>query len=273
MKFNLVAIALATLWVTAGCQSRSAHVDREAVWTNEVPSVSDLRCEGKNAPENSPEVLPVHVFLGEHVDPEAVKPLLTDAAAVLAEVGLQVEVDPKVQRIPRDTLFTVDPSKLRKAIQKGAPLAKLEALLLQGIKVMIQTHSRPRREGVHWFFMQEIAPDSGMAARILGEVAGVGLSPELVAIETGEKAGESWVEAAGLTGEFTPTVVFSVDALRRQSRASRAVTILHEMGHAFGLPHTDLESTVLMNLEPGECLPPLSDEQAKAFQNRGRKIK
>lgn len=273
MNVKVVTVCLAVSILLVGCQSETSSLEREAVWSQSITEMQDLRCEGMPDPGEPDSVLSVHVFLGEHVDPASVKPLIADAAGVLAEVGLRIEVDPKVQRIPRDTLFTVDPSKLRKAIQKGAPLAKLEALLLQGIKVMIQTHSRPRRNAVHWFFMQEIAPDSGMAARILGEVAGVGLSPELVAFESNEKSGQSWVEAAGLNGEFTPTVVFSVDALRRQNKASRAVTILHEMGHAFGLPHTDLETTVLMNLEPGNCLPPLSEEQAQAFENRGRKRK
>jgi len=218
-------------------------------------------------------VLPVSIFVGQGVQADHIKRSLIAASDALASYGIRLELNPRIQRLPKENLITIDPSKLRRLVKKGVGQAKLEAKLLGGIKVLIQTHSRPRIEGTHWIFLKEIVPETGLASRILGDVAGVGLSPELVEKAKGERVGSSWVQAAGLEGDFTPTMVVSTLSLQKKDEKEAGLTLLHELGHAFGLPHTKDVEGDLMGLELPTCVPELDEVQKQAFVDGTRSVK
>ena len=70
-------------------------------------------------------------------------------------------------------------------------------------------------------------------------------------------------DAFELPLEFTPTLFLDVEALARFEHPENVVA--HELGHAFGLLHTD-EPGNLMNAEvAGSCRAWLSSEQATSI--------
>ena len=257
------------LTLVSACGSQKRDVAVTEIWDESRQAKAQWNCEGvATKPEG--RVLPVSVFLGQGVQLDQVKRTLDAASDALATYGIALEVDSDTQWLPKENLITIDPSKLRRLVKKGVGQAKLEAKLLGGIKVLIQTHSRPRIERTHWIFLKEIVPETGLAFRILGDVAGVGLSPELVAKAKKEEVGSSWVQAAGLEGDFTPTLVVGTRSLRKKSEKEVGLILAHELGHAFGLPHTTGETGDLMGLDLPACIPALTDEQAEAFSKGTR---
>ena len=265
-------LLLCWMLALAGCREQSNQVTLDEIWQGPAAAEASFECPELSDQQYADRVLMASVFLGKGVDVDQVRSTLKLASRALASYGIRLEIDPLVQRVPKETLFTIDPTKLRRKIKKGASQAKLEGLLLQGIKVLLQTHCRPRIDRTHWIFLREIVPEKGIAARIAGNVVGIGLSPELVAAEKKAPRDESWVRAAGLGGEFTPTLILSTDALKRQKPVESALTIVHELGHAMGLSHTKGGPEDVMSKVLGDCLPVLTDDQRQAFERGTRSI-
>ena len=265
MNWKRVVWLMSVILAATGCRETGPSIALEEIWSGPLPANDSLSCDSLKAAAPLDRVLDVSVYIGNGVDKEQIQGTLGVASVALANYGITLQIDPAVQRVPKETLYTIDPSKLRRKINKGASQAKLEGLLLQGIKVLLQTHCRPRVDRIHFIFLREIAPDKGIASRIVGDVAGIGLSPELVAAEQEAAQGESWVQAAGLGGEFTPTLILSTDALARLSTKDSALMLVHELGHAMGLSHTDGGADDLMSKVLGTCLPEFNQEQREAF--------
>ena len=257
----------------SGCTEGDTKLSLEEIRSPIIPELeSPTWCSGTPMEPLGIE-LPVMLFVGEGVPLSAVRESILAAESILRTYGIQPVFDPEIRQIPRNTLFTIDPTKLRRAIQKGTPQPRLEAMLLGGVKVLLQTHCRPRTAGTHWFFLDEIAPETGIASRILGEVLGIGLSPELVAAEQDAGQGGSWVQAAGLGGEFTPTLVLGTRAIGKKDRMEAGLTIFHELGHAMGLGHAGPDSQDLMGTALPKCLPTLTDDEKRAFVSGGGNAK
>ena len=195
-----------------GCQSETRSLDRQGL-VSDITEMQDFAagCAGPGEPDS---VLLSMCFSG-NMNPASVKPLIADAQ-VLARVDFG-SVDPKVQRIPRDTLATVDPTNCE-SNPKGAYSRNWRLCFFRSGDDPDSLATS--RNAVHWFFMQEIAPDSGMAARILSRLQG-GLSQDWLRTSPMK----SVVEAAGLNGNSLQ-LWLSVDVydVRIRFRASPSFT-------------------------------------------------
>lgn len=140
------------------------------------------------------------------VDPRHAEALLTAARTALPALALRWDVG-----APGAPLDLGDPLA-------GDDLGPLEAWLA--------AEAQPPRAGVELLIVPALARPDTLAARTLGTLRGLALSP--------------WAPAADrptltLRGAYTPTVLLSVAELHGRPDAGRVVA--HEIGHALGLAH------------------------------------
>ena len=93
---------------------------------------------------------------------------------------------------------------------------------------------------------------------------GLGVSPELVAKTHDESPSEDWLQAAGLAGDFTPTLIVSMRSLRGKSEQEVGIMLVHELGHALSLPHSHGGLDFMAEIPP-PCIPEMTTEQRAAF--------
>jgi hypothetical protein len=118
--------------------------------------------------------------------------------------------------------------------------------------------------------LEEILPRS-LVARMpdLSHTTGLGFSTALIAQSTGTPNATNITDIIGVTGDFTPTAFVSQAALERSGRSPDDL-VAHEVGHAFGLPHTsELGNLMRATSDYGDCRPILTVQQASSLVGPG----
>lgn len=246
----------------------------DVFWDGKVRWEDKWVCGDTELASTDSFALSTEIIVGEGVSPEEVSRALGAVSGIVRAYGGSLVLGSRVKRIAEQRLLEVDQNELSRAARGVDSPEKLQAIVaeksLQGLRDFIGTHSRPRKDTLQIVFLTELVDSVGLGARILGDVVGFGVSSELVARTLGGETGGPWVAAAGLQGEFTPTLIVSVERLKGKSDREVGLILVHELGHALGLPHESEAPGSLMNPEPLSCVPPLEEHQRRAFKNAGK---
>lgn len=134
------------------------------------------------------------------------------------------------------------------------------AAMLWNVKELLRVYGEPRRDGVNVVLLEDmvgaVSPEFGQ----LRNVAGLGLSPELLAKAPASDPSRQLYDWLDVSVDFTPIAVVGTNVVREKF-GTPDVVVAHEVGHAYGLIHVPGSGTNLMNPSASGCSPPLDDGQ------------
>ncbi len=251
---------IAVLFLLMGCSGSppSPSVEKDAL---QVPTAW-LCADTQSATSVSFQVK-ARVWRGAEVSQETVDAALLATNKVLRAYGgvLDVGTDPrkladtKVISVTRADLKEFKPEDVQGQMQRS----------LRGLRDLVSRVAKPREELVNLLFLKEIVDPVGLGERILGDVMGLGISPELMERTREDSPSQAWLQAAGLDGDFTPTLIVSMRSIRGQGEQELGITLVHELGHALGLPHSEGGLDFMAEIPP-PCIPEMTTEQRAAFE-------
>jgi hypothetical protein len=110
---------------------------------------------------------------------------------------------------------------------------------------------------------QVISPELEQLLGMPLEIAGLGLSPTLLATVNAEDPQSDLYELLGLPPSFTPTLFVASGVIRKYTQYPDNI-VSHEMGHALGLVHTQWYGNLMTQGSPFDCRTVLEPDQAEA---------
>lgn len=122
-------------------------------------------------------------------------------------------------------------------LESGDPLASTD---LAPLSALVDTLATPANDGVLLVLLPAVAGRSTAAARTLGQLAGLALSPEALRIDA-----EAAALDLSLPRDFTAIVLLSWEELSAMPPNTAACVALHEIGHARGLPHVSAPTNLM----------------------------
>lgn len=215
--------------------------------------------------------LPVRLYRGVGISEAQVLSVSTALAGFYEPYELRFVTDTAVSFTPIDTLITAAPAALDEVLSRASDdtdlAGAIEALLFRHLNEFLASSSGDGLTRV--VVLEHVTDDTAMAfLGLSGTLSGLGLAAPSVdqASSGGLSDGEMAGIAAQLPSSFAPTLFIGSDDI--ESSRALVVVAAHEMGHTFGLAHTQAPAN-LMNPGPGQepaCLPGLSVEQVSTIR-------
>lgn len=275
-RLLLAALALLAIGCVAAGDEPARTSPRELPapqwWLRPAAPLGGEPCAGAEPLEPIGGALRLRIHVGEEVPFAAAESLVQGLARLLEPYGVALVSPDPVRRVALTTLLPGRLDEVRAAIALDDPEVSERAVAAQvfaPLRRFVTTYSRPRVQGVvNLVVVQEVAPPGTLAAGVLGEVGGLGVSSELIAGTPLHQIG-SW-QAAGLVEDFTPTVFLSWRFLAPRGDVARAMVVGHELGHALGWQHAVGPGDLMTAGEPGPCVPGLTASQRAALRLASR---
>jgi hypothetical protein len=258
----LMLVVLGISWQTT--RSRQGSSQEAFSWSGDKLLDQAWLCPETTSASDHRFTIPGQVFVGAGVSEGEVAHALSLTAGVLAVYGGGIDIPATMTRLADRRVLSARTEALTK-LASSDPQA-LARRTLTGLRSFMRRVAHPVTSRVNLVFLEEIVDPNDLGGQVLGEVLGMGLSPQLVALSKSDGATEQWVHAAGLSGDFTPTLIVSMRVLRTKADRDVGITLVHELGHAVGLAHDEAEQASLMAAEPPPCVPPLSAHQQQLFE-------
>jgi hypothetical protein len=205
------------------------------------PPTVERPCDGFAPPSIGGEI-GLRIFLGADVATERARAALASLPSYFGAhgVGLRL-VGPPRQLGAGPMLASGEPD------QALAPLREF----------LKREATGPQRDSaavvVNVVLLSRIADADSPARRYFTELEGLTLSPHL------PPRGAELHRLLGLSQSFVPTILLSIEDIRRLPPGRVDLSAAHELGHALGLEHR--EGVDLMSPRPPRCVPPLREEQ------------
>jgi hypothetical protein len=187
-------------------------------------------------------------------------------------------------RLPLEHVLTISPDAVRRRVKEQTGLDPSDRSLtaeqerrvgrasdravLHNLVELVRAYGTPVRSVVHLVILPRIVDDEGMLERMFGgSVLGLGLAPSLLDA-TDEDVVEfaSLLRQAEVPGDFTPFALVGADAVERALQVPD-LAVAHEVGHAYGLAHTDLAGN-LMSTGSQLCSARLEQEQLETVRSQ-----
>jgi hypothetical protein len=169
-----------------------------------------------------------------------------EIAAALAQAG-----------IPNDRPLTAEEEVLANQIAGDIIFAPLRAF--------ITSTGMPRASRVNIVVVSRIvAPSLESSLDSPLEIAGLGLSPALLAAVTAEDPQSDLYALLALPPDFTPTLFVASEITRKYTTRPDNL-IAHEMGHALGLVHADPYGNLMTQGSPIDCRAVLDADQTASI--------
>ena len=103
-------------------------------------------------------------------------------------------------------------------------------IVYDDLRAFLNTHALPSQPQINIVLLDDIARSDSVALAVLGDIAGLAFSPEVVRVAN--DSDPIIATALGVAGDFTPTVLLSASRLRKMPDLEATVVIAHEVAHA-----------------------------------------
>lgn len=209
----------------------------------------------KPAPDNAPSKTTRPLSQADEAQAELA---VREAVVHLRKLGLAVPVVFRSARHLR--LGSLLPLR-RNQLPATAALSTLLAPIREKLRPHVEGCAPT---GVCVVVVSELVPASGAAAALLPELSGLALGPNAFQACAGEQA--ALARALGWPNCRGPNVILlSARHLRQRDAAGRVALVLHEVGHALGLPHSVHRSSV-MHVDAKMNQPPYTQKELAQAQ-------
>lgn len=169
--------------------------------------------------------------------------------------GSELEISAALEQagIPNDRPLTIEEEAIANKIAGDIIFAPLRAF--------VTNNGMPHAPRVNVVVVSRIvSPSLESALDAAIEIAGLGISPALLAAVTAEDPQSDLYALLGLPADFTPTLFVASEITGKYTTRPDNL-IAHEMGHALGLVHTDPNGNLMTQGSPLHCRAVLDSTQ------------
>jgi len=195
----------------------------------------------------------LRIFRGPGVTEQDLQVFLSGLQRYYSQYGVTMSTRYDVIDVPFTEAMILDMTALERRIQAetglnlNGPLTSEEQdrvtlslgkALLHNVRELIRVYAEPRREFTDVVLLAEmVTKDLPPELAKFRGLAGLGLSPELLARVPVDDPAVQLYDWLGVTGEFTPLAVVGVGPVKTYL-SEPDIVMAHEIGHTHGLVHT-----------------------------------
>ncbi len=228
-------------------------------------------CPGAPAPIDVNGVLAAQLYRGPGVTDADLVKITSQIDGFFRRYGIAFSAASSPSEISHRTIIGGSVTEIERALT-GADVEadSLEGRLMSArivyddLRAFLNTHALPSQPQINIVLLDDIARSDSVALAVLGDIAGLAFSPEVVRVAN--DSDPIIATALGIAGDFTPTVLLSASRLRKMPDLEATVVIAHEVAHAMGLSH-DLRTWNLMYEHRVSCLPGLAPNQIEQIKS------
>lgn len=217
----------------------------------------------------------LRVFRGEGVSDDQLHRHLAGLARYYGHYGVTMFTRYEVIDVPLSYALVLDSDAINARVKEktglspndSVPPGRMDELLdavgdavFYNIRQLIATYGSPANNYIDVVILKGITGGKiDPEFEDLKGIAGLGLSPYLLASVSDRDASASLYKLLGLMGDFTPIAIIGADLVDQYLKYPDIV-LSHEVGHAYGLVHT-VDAGNLMTQGLAECFVALDAQQ------------